>query len=449
MSDKDQHLQNEEEREAENPTPLEEQDVLDAPETGQEIEKEIGKETEETPLERPEEVTEEVTEKVAGKETAPEESVAEEPSTVAKQDTPARRGGGFIGGLALLLVILLAGAGGWVYLVLLPAQVEDRVQRSLATQLPPAPDLKPLENRIAQLEARPLAPTGDFVEAAELRSLSRQLQQGLDSRVDPLAQQLSRQQQLVRGIQQSLQSADLPVEPAVNPDREKWLMAEAEYLLRLANQRLIMTGDVRAAEALLGSADNVLREIDDIAFHSVRATVTRDIAALRALPRIDTEGIYLRLDALAQQTDELRVFRMPEKTAAPAEDSGEGWRARLSEGYQAALAKLSSYIVIRRREAPYEVLMDPQWESLVRQNLRMLIQQAQGALLMSRQVLYSETLERAGQWVAEFYGADERAAKALAEELANLKEEVIEIALPDISASIHALDKVVQQRTGQ
>ena len=27
-------------------------------------------------------------------------------------------------------------------------------------------------------------------------------------------------------------------------DRKDWLLAEAEYLLRLANQRLIMSGDV-------------------------------------------------------------------------------------------------------------------------------------------------------------------------------------------------------------
>ena len=41
-------------------------------------------------------------------------------------------------------------------------------------------------------------------------------------------------------------------------DRDAWLLAEAQYLLRLANQRLIMAGDAVAAEALLGSADNIL-----------------------------------------------------------------------------------------------------------------------------------------------------------------------------------------------
>ena len=46
--------------------------------------------------------------------------------------------------------------------------------------------------------------------------------------------------------------------------------------------------------------------------------------------------------------------------------------------------KLSDYIVIRRRDVPMQALMDPQWEGLVRQNLRMLLEQAQVALLSGK-----------------------------------------------------------------
>ena len=47
-------------------------------------------------------------------------------------------------------------------------------------------------------------------------------------------------------------------------DRDDWLLAEAQYLLRMANQRLIMANDVGAAQALLGSADTILLELDDV-----------------------------------------------------------------------------------------------------------------------------------------------------------------------------------------
>ena len=65
------------------------------------------------------------------------------------------------------------------------------------------------------------------------------------------------------------------------------------------------------------------------------------------------------------------------------------------QGYEAALAKLSDYIIIRRRDEPIQALMDPQWEGLVRQNLRMLLEQAQIALLSGNQLLYRDSLERA------------------------------------------------------
>ena len=46
-------------------------------------------------------------------------------------------------------------------------------------------------------------------------------------------------------------------------DREDWLLAEARYVLRLANQRLMMAGDTSGAEALLDApAVRTLQRLD-------------------------------------------------------------------------------------------------------------------------------------------------------------------------------------------
>lgn len=229
-------------------------------------------------------------------------------------------------------------------------------------------------------------------------------------------------------------------------DRESWLLAETGHLLRLANQRLVMAGDPVAAQALLDSADSVLRELDDPNLHAVRAAVAVDIAALRAVPKVDVEGIYLRLAALIEQADALVIFQFPQQPAPATEEAAQDWQDRLRQGYKAALSQLSDYIIIRRRDVPMQALMDPQWEGLVRQNLRMLLEQAQIALLSGNQTLYGASLERALQWVSQFKDSDTAAAEAIAAQIRHLATLTIQIPQPNISRSQQALDEALVQR---
>ena len=223
-------------------------------------------------------------------------------------------------------------------------------------------------------------------------------------------------------------------------------MAEIRYLLRLANQRLIMAGDTPSAEALLRSADNTLRELDDADLHALRAAVAADLAAVRAIPKLDIQGLYLRVEALMREADALVLFELPERAVATEPPSAEDWQGRLAQGYAAAVAKLSEYIVVSRRDVPVEALMDPQYEGLVRQNLRMLLEQAQAAMLSGNALLYRKSLERAEGWVTQFFKEDERSAQAMAEELRRLRDERVAVSRPDLGASLAALDAVMRTR---
>ncbi len=232
-------------------------------------------------------------------------------------------------------------------------------------------------------------------------------------------------------------------------DRKSWLLAEAEYLLRLANQRLIMAGDAESAQVLMSSADKILRELDEATLHGARGAVAADLAAVRAVPSVDVEGIYLRLAALVEQADKLVIFQMPDAEPRLQEAPADDWQGRLEQGYESALMKLSDYIVIRRRDVPMQTLMDPQWEGLVRQNLRMLLEQAQVALLSGNQTLYVESLQRSNHWVAQFFETDEAAARAMASEIDQLADLRIAVEMPDISRSLNALDDAIERRLEQ
>jgi uroporphyrin-3 C-methyltransferase len=353
----------------------------------------------------------------------PEPHVPVTPAPASREAAP-RKSSSAVGWLALLLVLALAGGAGWY--------LRDMLQREAA-----------LMERLAELELAAGAEE-DRLEQAGQRFESR-LQEGLAT----IRQESENQAQLVSSLEEQLAAVRTELARFGANDRESWLLAEAEYLLRLANQRLIMAGDTESAEALLTSADGVLRQLDDVGLHPVRAAVASDIAAVRAVPRVDTEGIYLRLAALAEQAAGLVIFEFPEQAAQPREAAAGTWQARLEQGYEEALVKLSDYIIIRRRDVPMQSLMDPQWEGLVRQNLRMLLEQAQVALLSSNQALYQASLERASHWVAEFFESDEAAARAMDREIRQLAGLQVAVTLPDISGSLEALDDAVERRLQQ
>jgi uroporphyrin-3 C-methyltransferase len=86
-----------------------------------------------------------------------------------------------------------------------------------------------------------------------------------------------------------------------------WTLAEIEYLLRIANQRLQLQRDVKTAAQALKAADERLRELADPHYISVREQIARDLDAVKAVPAVDVDGLSVRLSAALASLDELPV----------------------------------------------------------------------------------------------------------------------------------------------
>ncbi len=343
------------------------------------------------------------------------------PAVETSKKSAPRRSSSAIAWLALLLVVGLCAAAAW--------SVREAQRREGV-----------LVSRLAALESTENSQQGELATLDQ--RLQREMKTGL-ARVETLAAgQAAQLERLEASL--VIQREDIARFGAT--DRKDWLLAEAEYLLRLANQRLIMAGDVAAAVALLRSADSILLELEDVSLHGARAAVAADLAALRAVPKVDVEGLYLRLSALLEQVERLAIFQLPDAAAALEVVPAEDWQGRLQQGYAEALRKLSDYIVIRRRDVPYEALMDPQWERLLRQNMRMLLEQAQVALLSGNQLLFRESLQRAGHWVGQFFEVDESGSRALASDISTLAETTIAVDIPDVAWSLRELDEAMARR---
>ncbi|MEE4193203.1 MAG: uroporphyrinogen-III C-methyltransferase [Halieaceae bacterium] len=354
----------------------------------------------------------------------------------AESDVPSSAGGRGLAVLALVLALLAAGFSGWLYL-------QQEARRQLLDEREARLD-EDVERITATAEAARAA-VADAIAASQ--GATSEVAARLAEERNRSAAALAEQRNAVEAVEAALRSQRQQLLEISSTDRVDWTLAEAEYLLRLAYQRLLMAKDVNSALALLASADAILRELDDTALYPAREAIAADMAALRAVPNLDVEGTWLRLKALAGRVDSLILFELPsleqQRLEVPPDAS---WTERLSLGFQAALQKVSDYIVIRRRDEPFEALMDPQWEQLVRQNLRMQIAQAQAALLAGNPTLYAASLEATRRWLAEFFDFNAADVSALDAELEELERVRISAELPDISRSLEAVKDVIDAR---
>lgn len=225
--------------------------------------------------------------------------------------------------------------------------------------------------------------------------------------------------------------------------RKDWLLAEAEYLIRLANQRLLTERNTKNATALLLTADEILRDLDEVDLLAVREALAKSITALRMAPGVDREGLYLQLDALSEQLIKLPLIA-PELldgakvTAEPRVTTEDSWRDQLLQGFYKAMDGLDELIRVRRRNAPLEPLLSPEEDQFLRHNLGMMFEQAQLALLREEQAIYQSSLMKAQKWLEDYFDLNE-GANQLVEQLTQLEQQNVVQQLPDISGGLEAL----------
>lgn len=332
----------------------------------------------------------------------------------------------------IFVLLLTSGAAAAAYFILLPAwQAQTAVVTSLQQQV------ESLGVADATLQSR-LGGQMD-TQAAQFEQRAAEL---LKNQASQQALELARSQadfdEEQRRLNGRLDRLDIRIARLTATDRRAWLANEAAFLVRLAAQRLLVSRDIEAAEALLGNADALLSEADDPRFESARGALAADLSALRAAPRVDVVGLYARFSALTGQASALTVVVAPPVSTAES-SSSQGWLARAESGWKVALAKLSDYLVVRSREAEMSRMMTPDWEALARQNLRLLLEQGQIAALSHNQALYDTALERAAAFVSEFMPNDPNRVAAMLEEIQALRALNIAPALPNLLTSRAAI----------
>lgn len=313
--------------------------------------------------------------------------------------------GRFLSGLSFLLALTALLGGSYLYYLFI--------------YLNP---LAAIEQRINGLES-----AGSSV-ADRLRQIQKEQPAALESfQAD--------QQRRLAEVESNLIDALNAVSSQAPPPPRVWKLAEAEYLLRIANHRLLMERDVTGALQLLRGADQILLEIDDFGFFEVRSQLADEILALGAVRDNDLQGIYLRLEAVKGEIVKLPL-KVPEYLLASDEEPETGDEVGFVAGLRAQFA---SYLRFRRLEGGQKPLLAPEEAVYLELNLRLMLERAQLAALRRQQVVFEQSIAAARDWIVEFLAADEEIAQRIVTELQELLEVELNLTLPDISGSLTAL----------
>jgi uroporphyrin-3 C-methyltransferase len=231
--------------------------------------------------------------------------------------------------------------------------------------------------------------------------------------------------------------------------RTDWYLSEAAYLARLASQRLQTERSTKNPLALLQKVDSILVEINEAGMLAVRAAIASDITTLRLAGEIDVEGIVLELNALTAQIDQLSMIQLsvpvPDiNQALDSNDSVNGdVNSTLSQRWSNLVDKFSQslgqLVQVKQRVEPIERVLSTSEESIVRNNLRLLLQQAANAALREQQTIYDLSLKRAQQWVAQYFQMNS-SVQVVKNRLIDLSGKQVVQQLPIIDGSVNALE---------
>ena len=329
--------------------------------------------------------------------------VEEEVATVAKPEKQT-----LLWFAIIILVALLAGLSWFVY------QQEAKQQSRLATLSAQVESNKTdsLENTISQFKQ---------AVAKETEAAQQQLNTLIDVDV-ALADKITEIAEM-----QQITSDDV---------RRKWILSEVQFLLKVANQRILLAGDVENARTALILADQQLKELADPRLYQLRALLADEQLALAAVAKVDIDGLAAQLQSAIDSVDTLKVLTGPEFTAGQSADSdsdtqvAENWQAAASNAWQ----QVRSLVVIRHQQDGSSAIIVPEQRYFLYQNLQLKLESARLALLSRKEAVFHDSLASAEQWLQKYFIGEER--DALLQAVTAMQAEKITTDLPDISTSL-------------
>jgi uroporphyrin-3 C-methyltransferase len=294
--------------------------------------------------------------------------------------------------------------------------------------------LKDQRDAIAGLESQLQTKVGGSRLDSSLSSVKSEIA-GLDRKIGKL-----------ETGQQGLRESSETLYQLFGRDRADWQLAEVEYLMRIAQHKLILENDFAGAALTLQAASDRIALTGDPGLLPVRVTISEEIAELKTRERPDLVGMTLTLARLAREARTLKPGFAPRVDEGGA-DSGlpqvqppEDWRDRLSKF-------IDSLVVVHHEStAPTEIEANV---ADVGETLADDLKLARWAVLDRDARQYAKLIDQSLRLLREYYDLDNAANHDFMSELLSLQKMQLSPDKPDITASLRQMQRILSQRENE
>ena len=317
--------------------------------------------------------------------------------------------------LFLMVLILVAGGSyyGWQFFL--------KYQRSMQSQI------SELQAQLAQRPTR-----------SQIDSSIRPLQQSVGQPDDRL--------QALEQAQQGLTNSTEKLYELYGRDENGWKLAEVEYLMSIAQHKLVLKNDFEGAAKTLNAASERIAELADPGLLPVRVQINEEIAQLKTRVRPDLVGMTLLLSRLARQITTLKPGYQTITDNKPVETTSQQTAADPNRPIEQKVRDfLTSLITIKTTEPKAQhieqtVVMNV--SDKLEQNLKL----TRWSVLERDAYQYQRLMDENVALFKEYYDLEKAENADFYESLLQLQKSQIRPELPDISGSLRLLMELQKKR---
>ncbi len=336
-----------------------------------------------------------------------------DPDTKPEKAPKASRGFPFFGLFNLLLIIGIVAAAGYYWQMQQKAeQQKNQTIAVLQAQLASKMDASQLQQHLAPLES------GIGNSVSQINEL--QLQQA------------------------ALQESAEKLFELYGRDESDWQLAEVEYLMRIAQHKLILENDFEGAAITLQAASDKIAATADPGLLPVRVQISDEIAVLKTRARPDLVGMTLVLSQLSRQIKALTPGYLPRIDSSQNTNESEDTGPVDQTITERVVSFISSQVSIKKEDS-----LPTRTEALVvdiEQTIEDNLKLTRWTVLERDNFQFRQLMEENLRLFKQFYNLDDAANYDFYTQLLELQKATVKPEKPDISGSLELLKRIISKR---
>ncbi|GEA61276.1 uroporphyrinogen-III C-methyltransferase [Vibrio comitans] len=302
-------------------------------------------------------------------------------------------------------------------------------------------------NQQNQLLQQQLSAVSGQLKTAQ-QTINAQLQDTQQAAAQTANEAVNRAEVLIGQQQKSIESLQLAISDVKGRRPNDWLLAEADYLVKLAGRKLFLEHDLVTATKLMEAADQRIATLNDPSLVPLRQAMANDITELRSLPLLDKDGVALQLIALQEQVDKLPLANaiLPEaaeETKKQVSKDIQDWKTNLSTSLENFA---EHFITFRVRDGSAVPLLSPQQHFYLRENIKAKLETAIKATYSEQEEIYRKSLLVALEWSQTYLDQDAQSVNEFESALDKLSKVKVDLEYPAKLETNQLIADIIRER---